>query len=187
MSTFLPTPNSEEPHFAQVCPPTGGCHFYFAQVAVLTGATFPARSDAEHSKKTVTHVAGLKCHRRARLQSLHPLEAFRLRSEHASAITADMRTRMAARLIEEYGSPQAAADAVWALARESAWYREGEGAERFLLARPGMVKAPVNKAALELLVAWHGEVLGTLTHDGFEWRWKPQKRTGPALIRETAP
>src|SRR5271165_2907793 len=24
-------------HFAQVCPPTGGCHFYFAQVAVLTG------------------------------------------------------------------------------------------------------------------------------------------------------
>src|SRR5271166_4878164 len=52
------------------------------------------------------------------------LEAFRLRSEHASAITADMRTRMAARLIEEYGSPQAAADAVWALARENAWYRE---------------------------------------------------------------
>ena len=50
------------------------------------------------------------------------LEAFRLRSEHASAITADMRTQMAARLVEEHGSPQAAADAIWALARENSWY-----------------------------------------------------------------
>ena len=31
---------------------------------------------------------------------------------------------------------QAAADAVWALARENEWYREGEQAERFLLRRP---------------------------------------------------
>lgn len=115
------------------------------------------------------------------------LEAFRLRSEHASAVTADMRTQMAARLVEEHGSPKAAADAVWALARENAWYREGEGAERFLLAQPGKAKAPVNKAALDLLVAWHGEPLGRLAHDGFEWRWKPQKRTGPALVRETTP
>lgn len=115
------------------------------------------------------------------------LEAFRLRSEHASAVTADMRTQMAARLVEEHGSPRAAADAVWALARENAWYREGEGAERFLLAQPGTAKAPVNKAALDLLVAWHGEPLGRLTHDGFEWRWKSQKRTGPALVRETTP
>lgn len=115
------------------------------------------------------------------------LEAFRLRSEHASAVTADMRTQMVARLVEEYGSPQAAADAVWALARENAWYREGEGAERFLLAQPGTAKAPVNKAALDLLVAWHGDPLGRLAHDGFEWRWKPQKRAGPALVRETTP
>ena len=115
------------------------------------------------------------------------LEAFRLRSEHASAVTADMRTQMAARLVEEHGSLQAAADAVWALARENVWYREGEGAERFLLAQPGTAKAPVNKAALDLLVAWHGDPLGRLTHDGFEWRWKPQKRTGPALVRETTP
>ncbi|QXX76614.1 HipA domain-containing protein [Methylovirgula sp. HY1] len=115
------------------------------------------------------------------------LEAFRLRSEHASAVTPDVRTQMASRLVEEYGSPQAAADAVWALARENAWYREGEGAERFLLAQPGTTKAPVNKAALALLVAWHGEPLGRLTHDGFEWRWKPQRRTGPALVRETTP
>jgi len=115
------------------------------------------------------------------------LEAFRLRSEHAGAVTADMRTQMAARLVEEYGSPRAAADAVWELARENVWYREGEGAERFLLAQPGTAKPPINKAALDLLLAWHGDVLGRLTHDGFEWRWKPQKRTGPALVRETTP
>jgi serine/threonine-protein kinase HipA len=114
------------------------------------------------------------------------LEAFRLRSEHASAITAEMRAQMAARLVAEHGTPQAAADAVWALARENAWYREGEGAERFLLAKPGGAP-PVNKAALNLLVAWHGDLVGRLTHDGFEWRWKPDRRSGPALIRETIP
>ena len=115
------------------------------------------------------------------------LEAFRLRSEHASAISADMRIQMAARLVEEHGTPQAAADAVWALARENEWYREGEGAERFLMAQPGTAKAPINKAALDLLVAWHGEPLGRLTHDGFEWRWKARRRTGPVLVRETTP
>jgi serine/threonine-protein kinase HipA len=114
------------------------------------------------------------------------LEAFRLRSEHASAITAEMRAQMAARLVAEHGTPQAAADAVWALARENEWYREGEGAERFLLAKPGGAP-PVNKAALNLLVAWHGDLVGRLTHDGFEWRWRPERRSGPALIRETAP
>lgn len=115
------------------------------------------------------------------------LEAFRLRSEHASAVTAEMRTQMAARLVEEHGSPKAAADAVWQLARENGWYREGEGAERFLLTQPGTAKASVNKAAFELLVAWHGEPLGRLTHDGLEWRWKPKNRSGPPLVRETVP
>ena len=94
---------------------------------------------------------------------------------------------MAARLVEEHGSPDAAADAVWALARANGWYREGEGAERFLLQRPGAATVPANKAALDLLVAWHGEPLGRLTHDGFEWRWKPRKRSGPPLVRETTP
>lgn len=115
------------------------------------------------------------------------LEAFRLRSEHASAITAEMRAHMAERLVEEYGTPKGAADAVWALARENGWYREGEGAERFLMAQPGTAKAPINKAALDLLIAWHGEPLGRLTHDGFEWRWKPARRSGPTLVRETTP
>lgn len=115
------------------------------------------------------------------------LEAFRLRSEHASAITAEMRVQLGARLVEEHGTPKEAADAVWALARENGWYREGEAAERFLMAQPGTAKAPVNKAALDLIIAWHGEPLGNLAHDGFEWRWKPARRSGPTLIRETTP
>lgn len=115
------------------------------------------------------------------------LEAFRLRSEHSTAINTEMRAQMAARLVEEHGSPKAAADSIWALARENNWYREGEGAERYLLAQPGAPKPPANKAALDLLVAWHCEPLGHLAHDGFEWRWKPTRRAGPTLVRETTP
>ena len=115
------------------------------------------------------------------------LEAFRLRSEHAGAVTPKMRDRMAMRLVEEFGSPEAAAESVWALARGNGWYREGEHAERFLLRQRAAAKVPPNKAALHLLVAWHGEPLGHLTHDGFEWRWKPRQRAAPALVRESAP
>ncbi|MFN0070501.1 MAG: type II toxin-antitoxin system HipA family toxin [Chloroflexota bacterium] len=115
------------------------------------------------------------------------LEAFRRRSEHASAVTAEMRAQMAKRLVEEHGSPQAAVDAVWALARENGWHREGESTERFLLAQPGLTRVPVNKAAINLVVTWHGVPLGRLTHDGFEWRWQARRRGGPALVRETTP
>jgi serine/threonine-protein kinase HipA len=114
------------------------------------------------------------------------LEAFRRRSEHAASLEEEMRATIAARLIEEFGSAQAAAEAVWKLARENAWYREGEHAERYLLHRPGA--APVkNEAALDLIVAWHGAPLGHLTNDGFEWRWKPRDGDGPPLIRQVTP
>lgn len=115
------------------------------------------------------------------------LEAFRLRSEHASAITDPLRAEMAARLTEEYGSSRATADALWVLARENGWYREGEAAERYLIARPTAGKPPANKAALDRIVAWHSEPLGRLTHDGFEWRWKSAPHVGPPLIRQTRP
>lgn len=115
------------------------------------------------------------------------LEAFRSRSEHAAAVGEPMRMRMATRLVEEHKSPRAAADAVWALARENGWYREGERAERYLLARAKGDRVPVNKAALDFVVAWHGAPLGRLAHDGFEWRWKPVRRRGPPLVRETVP
>jgi len=61
------------------------------------------------------------------------LEAFRRRGEHAASINEDMRAALAARLIEEYGEPKGATNALWALARENGWYREGEQAERYLL------------------------------------------------------
>jgi len=116
------------------------------------------------------------------------LEAFRLRSEHAGSIDAAMRESIAARLIEEYGNPNAASDAVWALARENEWYREGEGAERFLLRRPTPA-AVRNEAAFDLVVAWHGHPVGTLSNDGFEWRWSATHAapTLPPLVRQTVP
>jgi serine/threonine-protein kinase HipA len=114
------------------------------------------------------------------------LEAFRLRSEHSASIDDDMRASIAARLIEEYRSAQGAADALWSLARENEWYREGEAAERYLLHRPSAVSVK-NVAALDLIVAWHGVPLGHLTHDGFEWRWKPIDGKEPRLIRQTTP
>lgn len=114
------------------------------------------------------------------------LEAFRLRSEHATSIDETTRAAIAARLIEEYGGAKAAADAIWVLARENEWYREGELSERFLLRRPA--SAPLrNEAALNLIVAWHGAPIGNLVHDGFEWRWLPMEGGGPALVRQTTP
>lgn len=114
------------------------------------------------------------------------LEAFRMRSEHAASIDTTMRAAIAARLVEEYGSPRGAADASWALARENQWYREGEAAERYLMQQPVAATAK-NEAALDLIVAWHGNPIGHLTHDGFEWRWKPADFDGPWLIRQTTP
>ncbi|RWA94473.1 type II toxin-antitoxin system HipA family toxin [Mesorhizobium sp.] len=114
------------------------------------------------------------------------LEAFRLRSEHANSIDDATRTQIAERLVEEFGTPQAAADALWTLARENQWYHEGEQAERYLLRGP--VAAPAtNEAALDLVVAWHGEPMGHLAHDGFEWRWRAHEWHGPPLIRQTTP
>jgi serine/threonine-protein kinase HipA len=84
------------------------------------------------------------------------LEAFRLRSEHAASLDTAMREAIAKRLVQEYGDPKAAADAVWTLARENDWYREGEGAEKFLLRRAPAV-AVRNEAAFELRGRRNGE------------------------------
>jgi len=115
------------------------------------------------------------------------LESFRLRSEHASSIDDGMREAIATRLVEEYGSARGAADAVRALARENEWIREGELAERFLSQQRGDEDGR-NKAALDLVVAWHGSPIGNLAHDGFEWRWTLRKGpTAPLLVRQTTP
>jgi serine/threonine-protein kinase HipA len=78
------------------------------------------------------------------------------------------------------------ATAIWTLARENAWHREGERAELFLMYRPAAMPAR-NEAALDLIVAWHGEPIGHLRHDGFEWRWAPAEKNGPTLVRQTTP
>lgn len=114
------------------------------------------------------------------------LEAFRQRSEHASAIDPVLRGKMADRLVEEFGSPDRAADALWTLARANRWLREAEAAEQYLRNDVPAI-APVNQARLERVVAWHGDIIGNLTHDGAEWRWKATDRDGPALVRETRP
>jgi serine/threonine-protein kinase HipA len=114
------------------------------------------------------------------------LEAFRLRSEHAASIDDATRETIARRLVEEYGTAQEAATAIWALARQNEWFREGERAERFLL-RAHMTVQVRNEAAFDLTVAWHQEPIGHLVHDGFEWRWIPLESQGPLLIRQTTP
>jgi serine/threonine-protein kinase HipA len=115
------------------------------------------------------------------------LEAFRLRSEHASAIDPELRKQLADRLLAEYGSAKAAADAVWTLARKNEWYREGEGAERYLSSQHDTVSIK-NEAALDFEVSWHGHLLGTLHHDGFEWRWRAVSSSEvPTVVRETKP
>jgi serine/threonine-protein kinase HipA len=116
------------------------------------------------------------------------LEAFRLRGEHGASIDQDMRTGIAARLIEEYGSARGAADAVWNVAREVEWYREGEAAERYLL-HPPSATVIWNEAATRptLIVAWHGLPLGHFRHEGIQWWWQPISRDRPPLIRQAIP
>lgn len=115
------------------------------------------------------------------------LEAFRKRSEHASAITPSMRRHMAERLMDEYGGAAEVADALWTLARANGWIREAEAAEHYLKSDLRLADAPVNRSSMDLVVAWHGEVAGHLLHDGAEWRWVPDPECQPSPIRQTQP
>lgn len=115
------------------------------------------------------------------------LEAFRLRSEHASAITEDIRAATARRLRDEFGSPDAIVDALWPLARENGWLKELEGAQRYLKGIDEGHRPVKNKSTINLIVAWNKKPVGTLIHDGAEWRWKPSPAKAPPLIRDTHP
>lgn len=114
------------------------------------------------------------------------LEDFRIRSEHAASFNEDMKEVIAARLIEEYGSSQNAADAVLRIAPDNDCLMKGTS-ERFLNRKPAAAVAIVNQAALDLIVAWHGVPIGNLEHDGFEWRWKASDPDGPPLVRQATP
>jgi serine/threonine-protein kinase HipA len=114
------------------------------------------------------------------------LEAFRRRSEHSTTIDHDLRISLAKRVIEEYKSPSAAADALWSMARQNSWIWEAEQAERFL--KVGVdIKLNENNARIHLFVAWHSKEIGTLLHDGFEWRWSAKKGNNLPLVRQTTP
>ncbi|WP_291052039.1 HipA domain-containing protein [Hyphomonas sp.] len=115
------------------------------------------------------------------------LEAFRLRSEQASALTEPMRRAIAERLIAGHGTADKAADVLWTLARANQWYREGESAERYLKGHRPEMPGVRNLAAFTLEVAWHGEIIGHLHHDGHEWRWQPGNSDGPVLVRDPVP
>ena len=115
------------------------------------------------------------------------LEAFRRRSEHASAITPAMRRQMAERLIEEFGDVGAVTDTLWAIARQSGWTSEAEAAERYLRVDLQDGRMPINRAEVELTVAWHKDIVGKLSHDGAEWRWFAAEGRRPPLIRPTRP
>lgn len=114
------------------------------------------------------------------------LESFRRQSEHSASIDHTMRSTIAERLIEEYSSIDKTADALWVIARQNEWFHEGEKAERYL--KKGLERTEVkNQANFTLIVAWHGNPIGKLSHDGFEWRWTPEKDNLLALVRQTVP
>ncbi|MGQ0665036.1 MAG: type II toxin-antitoxin system HipA family toxin [Pseudomonadota bacterium] len=114
------------------------------------------------------------------------LETFRLRSEHAASISDARKQELVQRLIAEYGSSSQAAEAVWALARANQWYREAEQAEKWLTRQPP-IPVVTTETSVDLHVVWHGVPLGRLRHDGFEWRWTPDKVDMPSPVRGTVP
>jgi serine/threonine-protein kinase HipA len=114
------------------------------------------------------------------------LESFRRKSEHGASIDTAMRSAMAKRVIEEFDSTEKTADALWTIARKNEWFWEGEQAERYL--KQGLELSPIqNEASFNLVVAWHGNQIGTLSHDGFEWFWRAEKGFHLPLVRQTIP
>lgn len=115
------------------------------------------------------------------------LEAFRARREHAAAIDPTMRREMAQRLLDEFGTAAEAAEALWKVARPNRWAAEGQAAEDYLRGGFAEAREHRNLAGVDLIVAWHGEQIGRLVHDGAEWRWTPEPEARPALVRPTRP
>lgn len=113
------------------------------------------------------------------------LEAFRTRSEYAAAMDDPMRRDLKQRLLQEYGTPEKASEALWILARANGWLHEAERAERWL--KSSIVFTPPSAAQLSLTVAWHGAPIGRLIHDGLEWRWTSEDGALLLPVRQTTP
>ena len=111
------------------------------------------------------------------------LESFRRRSEAGAAMTIEMQTDIAARLVEAAGSETEAIIECWRLAEANGWRKEAGRAEAFI-ATP-LREAPRRGTALH--VGWHGEKIGALFHDGSAWRWEPTVTEGATPVRTAAP
>ena len=111
------------------------------------------------------------------------LESFRRRSEAGTAMTIEMQTDIAARLVDAAGGGREAIVACWRLAQANRWRMEAGRAEAFI-ATPAH-EAPQRQTALH--VGWHGEKIGVLSHDGSAWRWEPAAAGGATPVRAGAP
>lgn len=111
------------------------------------------------------------------------LESFRRRSEAGAAMPVEMKTDIAARLIEAAGGEKAAIIECWQLAEANGWRREAGQAEAFMVTP--LREAPPRGTALH--VGWHGEKIGVLSHDGAVWRWEQTATEGAMPVRTGAP
>ena len=111
------------------------------------------------------------------------LESFRRRSEAGAAMTIEMQADIAARLVEAAGGEKAAIIECWRLAEANGWRTEAGRAEAFVVTPPR--DAPLRRAALH--VAWHGEKIGVVSHDGSGWRWESAAIAGATPVRAGAP
>lgn len=95
-----------------------------------------------------------------------------------------MKAAIGARIIEENANTENAADAVFKLAGDNDWINEGSAAERFLKLKPPAATAVANRAALDLIVAWHGVPIGDLVRGDREL--SSPERIRPTLITRKA-
>ncbi len=111
------------------------------------------------------------------------LESFRRRSEAGAAMTIEMQTDIAARLVEAAGGKQGPIIECRRLAQANGWQAEAGRAEAFFTTP--LREAP--QRATPLHVGWHGEEIGVLFHDGSAWRWEPTAAKGATPVRTGAP
>ena len=94
------------------------------------------------------------------------LQSFRRRSEAGAPIPIEMQGNMVARLVDNIGSEEAAVLECWRLATANGWRTEAGRAEAFMVT-PLRESSPPRSV---LNVGWHGEKIGSLSHDGSGWR-----------------
>ena len=106
------------------------------------------------------------------------LESFRTRVEAAAAMSIDMRSDIATRLVESVGDRNAAVIECWRLAESNGWRKEAGRAQAFLT-QP-LRETLMNRTVFH--VGWHGQEIGALSHDGSMWHWEPIDSKSPTPV-----